>query len=426
VNKFATRLSAMHEQLAGAQVFSSKISRNYGDIVPKIVHELEYNAGKIAEHHKSLAVIADEVKALARGIQGKIAAVLSALQIGDITRQRIEHIRSSFVFFDEFRASDEAAALDPDAIARIDGAISQLAAAQMQETVIDFQRECRKVLETMSRFVDDTRDILALRDQMQRQSDDGNSNFLRNLEANVAAASKLVESVHETSVQADSVARSTSATAHSLLEGIEIIRSIKIDIHYMALNSNLRCSKLGDEGRSVNVVSAELRFFAEKLEAPADAVLSELQHFEAAAGSLSQGRESDGIDVSRPLNEALGSIRQVSGRMDESIREFEREGQEVFTKVSAAIGTLDFESELGDVLDDCVETANQIADLADADISDLAADIAGLGARIYRAYTMAPERDVHRQYFPMEAAAAAAPVMAAAQNDEDLFEDALF
>jgi hypothetical protein len=426
VNKFATELSAMHQQLASAQVFSGNISRNYGDIVPKIVYELEHNAGKVAEHHRNLAAIANEVKALARGIQGKIATVLSALQIGDITRQRIEHIRASFVHFEEFRASAEASALEEDAIARVDGAISQLAAAQMQETVADFQRDCRKVLETMSRFVDDTRDILALREQMQQQSDGGNANFLSGLEVNVAAASKLVGNVHETSRQADGVAQSTGSTAQSLLAGIEVIRSIKTDIHYMALNSNLRCSKLGDEGRSVNVVSAELRFFAEKLEEPANKVLGELQHFESAAGALSKGNETGGHDISQPLNEALVAIRQVSSRMEGSIHEFEREGQEVFTKVSAAIGTLDFESELGEVLDDCVRTANELAELAEGDISDVAHQVAGLSSRIYKIYTMAPERDVHLAYFPMDAAEEPVAAPAAAASDEELFEDALF
>lgn len=426
VNKFASALAAMHQQLSSAQVFSGNISRSYGDIVPKIVYELEHNAGKVAEHHKNLAAIANEVKALARGIQGKIATVLSALQVGDITRQRIEHIRASFVYFEEFRASAEAASLDDDAIARVDGAISRLAAAQMAETVADFQRDCRKVLETMSRFVDDTRDILALREQMQRQSDGGNANFLSGLEVNVAAASKLVGNVHETSRQADGVAQSTGSTAQSLLTGIEVIRSIKTDIHYMALNSNLRCSKLGDEGRSVNVVSAELRFFAEKLEEPANKVLGELQHFESAAAAFTQNRDAGGRDISEPLNAALAAIRQVSSRMEESIGEFEREGQEVFTKVSAAIGTLDFESELGEVLDDCVRTADELADLAEGDISDLGCDVASLSNRIYKIYTMAPEREIHQAYFPMEAAAEAVAIPAAAANDEELFEDALF
>jgi hypothetical protein len=100
----------------------------------------------------------------------------------------------------------------------------------------------------------------------------------------------------------------------------------------MALNSNLRCSKLGDEGRSVNVVSAELRVFAEKLEEPANNVVEELQHFESAAEAFSQCAEATNGDLSGPLREALDDIRAMSKRMDESIAEFEHEGQEVFAK----------------------------------------------------------------------------------------------
>jgi hypothetical protein len=112
--------------------------------------------------------------------------------------------------------------------------------------------------------------------------------------------------------------------------------------------------------------------------------------------------------------------------MDASIGEFEREGQEVFSKVSAAIGTLDFESELGEVLDDCLRTASELGDLADGDIADLAAEVAGLSNRIFRIYTMAPERDIHQAYLPMDAAAETAAAPTKVESDEDLFEDALF
>jgi hypothetical protein len=168
-----------------------------------------------------------------------------------------------------------------------------------------------------------------------------------------------------------------------------------------------------------------LRFFAEKLEEPANKVLGELHHFEAAAGALNQDRGAGSQDISLPLAEALSAIRQVSAKMDADIQEFEREGQEVFTKVSAAIGTLDFESELGEVLDDCVATADELADLAEGDITDLGAVVEGLGSRIYRIYTMASERDVHQAYFPMLAVETASAASATA-SDEDLFEDALF
>lgn len=425
VDEFGVRLTAIRAQLEKARAFSRNISRDYCETVPRIVGKLEHDAGQLAAQHRDLVKIANEVKGLARGVQGKVATVLSALQIGDITRQRIEHIRTSFEMFDAFRQSAEGAALGEDALARVDEAISHLAAAQMDETLADFQRACHKVLENMRRFVDDARDIMALRDEMHKASGGEGKNILSGLEANIAAASKLVFDVEGTSNDADEVAQSTSRTASSLLQGIEVIRSIKIDIHYMALNSNLRCSKLGHEGRSVNVISGELRIFAEKLEDPANKVLEQLQVFEKAAESFNGDQNAARRNISEPLNAALDAIRRVSGRMDESIAEFEREGQEVFTKVSAAIGTLDFESELGDVLQDCVESSWSIADLNSSDISDIRGRLGEFTNRIFRIYTMASERDIHRRFFPVEAAAEAIP-QPAPVDDEALFEDALF
>ena len=426
VDRFGVQLSTIRSQLDKARSFSSDVSRDYRDNLPTIVRDLEVSAGQMAEQHRNLVSIANDVKILARGVQGKVATVLSALQIGDITRQRIEHIRTSFELFEAFRASPAGTALGEEALARADGAISRLAAAQMDETLADFRRECRKVLETMGGFVEDARDIMALRDAMHRENGGAGGNILSGLEANVGAASRLVCDVEGTSNQANEVALATSRTAASLLQGIEMIRAIKTDIHYMALNSNLRCSKLGDEGRSVNVVSAELRVFAEKLEEPANQVLQLLQIFEAAAESFNSEQSAASGNISEPLNAALEVIRKVSTRMDESIAEFEREGQEVFTKVSAAIGTLDFESELGKVLEDCAASAWQIADLGDGDVSDLAGALGELSGRIFKTYTMASEREIHQRILPVADAEDGAPPTAAVADDDALFEDALF
>lgn len=426
VNRFAKQVQDLHGQLEKAREFSRKILKEYSDVVPRTVADLSGNAVRISEHHGRLAEMANQVKQLARGVQGKITSVLSALQIGDITRQRIEHIQSMFQLFDEFVAGEGASLMESDR-ARIGEVIRQLAAAQMEETATDFQRECRNIHTNMARFVDDTREILRLRDGMTDSQDGGGDNVLKALETGVAAAVGLVSGVQETSSQADAVAQSTSETAQSLLRGIEVIRTIKTDIHYMALNSNLRCSKLGDEGRSVNVVSAELRIYAGKLEVPADAVMNELQRLEAAASAFSSDRGAGTGDITGPLSEALSAIRGVSARMDAGIEELAREGQEVFTKVGAAISTLDFESELGDVIEDCVSHSAGMASPHMIDLSDLEESVAGLGGRIFKLYTMAQERDIHLGFLPAAAGAmAAAPAKAAPASDEDLFEDALF
>jgi hypothetical protein len=425
VDRFAQQLRSMHEQLLKARLFSGGIRDEYRGIVPRLVAELDADAGKLAEHHDRLSAMASEVKTLAKSVQAKIATVLSALQIGDITRQRIEHIQSTFVLLDGFLASDEGLGLDAGERLRLDAAVRRLAAAQMAETVGDFERECRNIHKNMARFIDDTQAILTLRDGMNTAANDDGQGFLNALERNVAAASTLVGRVQVTSNEADEVAQSTTHTAQELIQGISVIRAIKTDIHYMALNSNLRCSRLGEDGRSVNVVSAELRIYAGKLEVPADAITEELLRLEAAAKDLALARDVGGGDLSLPLNEALGAIQDVCGRMDAGLDDLEREGQEVFVKVSAAINSLDFESELGETLRDCLMDVEALASGPSGDVSDLADRISDLSRQIFGLYTMAQERDIHGAFLPV-ASDANLKAQATIESDDDLFADALF
>lgn len=424
VSRFAAQLEAMYAKLKDAKDLSAATAQEYAVTVPAIVEDLERNAARVGDHQKSMARMATQVGALARGVQMKIAAVLSALQIGDITRQRIEHVEASLGILDAYLAERGAAVSTDEWAARLEHAVLGLAAAQMAETVEDFQRQCREIVGKISSFVDDTREILTMRDAMAAENDGGGRTFLHTLEESVSSAGDLVSRVHSVSERANAVAQSTSGTVRDLMNGIETVRAIKTDIHYMALNSNLRCSKLGEEGRSINVVTAELRIFAGRLEVAAENVVDRLQELTAAAGELA-GEGADEPDAGKPLTRALAMIRAVCADTEGAIGELTNEGQAVFSQVSAAIAKLDFESELGEILrnvaDGFAASAEGPVDLAGLD------EAAGeVGARIYRTYTMMQERAVHEAILPTGADAAAAAPAATPASDDDLFEDALF
>ena len=195
----------------------------------------------------------------------------------------------------------------------------------------------------------------------------------------------------------------------------------------MALNSYLRCSRLGDAGRSVNVVSGELRTFAGNLETPADEVVSAMRKVETAAEALASGVGEGLPSISRPLEDLLQAITSASSDMDASLATLFVEGDAVFGRISAAVRTLDFESNLGAVLDQCLADAEGLLQGHSAP-SALPDSAAPLAARIHAIYTMAQERDIHRRIFPHFVTAASPAPATAVQfgSDEDLFEDALF
>ncbi|MFS2176504.1 chemotaxis protein [Rhizobium pisi] len=427
VNRFAAHLDSLEKEVKLAASLGASVSRGYADTVPAVAAALRDDAAKIAGHRKDLGVIAREVGAIARGVQGKVASTLSALQIGDITRQRIEHVQATFSLLEDFLAGEDGARLDAGARQRLQNVIHHLTAAQMSEMCADFQRDSESVVKTIASFDHDTRDILKLRDQMSGENGEAGGNFMRALESSVSAAHEIVKQVDTASRQADQVSQSTIGTAAKLFEAIGNIRAVKTDIHYMALNTNLRCSRLGEEGKSINVVTAELRIFAGKLDDSADAIVNGLPTLEAAAGRVAPATDAGAGGLGESLTSAVGNIRSAANVMENELKVLAENGREVATKINLLIGKLDFQHDLGDVLARCADVLDGVAGAEVADISDLTETIAPLDRKIFKLYTMVQERNTHREIIPAIEGSAAAPAEAPkAENDEDLFADALF
>ncbi|WP_172643293.1 chemotaxis protein [Rhizobium leguminosarum] len=427
VNRFATHLDSLDKEVKLAASFGASVSKGYADTVPAVAAALRADAAKIAEHRKHLGIVAREVGAIARGVQSKVASTLSALQIGDITRQRIEHVQATLSLLEEFFAGEEGAKLDAGARKRLQNVIHHLTAAQMSDMCANFQRDSENVVKTIASFDYDMREILKLRDQMSGASGEAGGNFMRALESSVSAAHEIVKQVDTASRQADQVSQSTIGTAAKLSDAIANIRAVKTDIHYMALNTNLRCSRLGEEGRSINVVTAELRIFAGKLDESADAIVTGLPALEAAAGRVAPAADVGTGGLGESLTSAVGNIRSAADTMENELKVLAENGREVATKISLLIGKLDFQRDLGEVFARCADLLESAAGTEVADISDLTDAIAPLDRKIFKHYTMVQERSIHRDIIPACEDSAPAPAETVkAERDEDLFADALF
>ncbi|HBF31715.1 chemotaxis protein, partial [Rhizobium sp.] len=246
IDRFASKLAHMRSQLDTARAFSDSILTDFRETIPTIVNSLNTSSDQLATQHQSMTGIANEVKSVTRNIQTKVSTVLSALQIGDITRQRIEHVQSMFECLEDFLA--EGTVSDPGIANGIRQAIAHLAHAQLQESLDDFRMKCSAIFSNLTSFTSDAAHVLSLRDELNKSGGSSEHSVLHKMEADITHACALSNRVQDRSHESDSFVSSVTESAQALLAGIETIRAIKTDIHYMALNSNLRCSRLGDAG----------------------------------------------------------------------------------------------------------------------------------------------------------------------------------
>ncbi|MGK9054394.1 type VII secretion target [Neorhizobium petrolearium] len=423
VNDFAGKLSTLGHGLGPVMAKGKVILASYDETVPQIVAGLSEGAAEIARHRKLLVERAAKVRAVAGGIQTKLASTLSAMQVGDITRQRIEHCQSGLQILSDYLDSPAGAALGAEQRESLSLIVRKLVSLQLDRSIFDFDRDTAKIVATVASFRSDLSEIEALRATMSDDDGSENDNAIRQLENGVAAARGAVREIEEVARQADELSRATCDIVRELLEGIGIVRAVRTDIHYMALNTNLRCGKIGEEGKAVNVVTAELRNFAGQLDETAEKILTELQALEAAANKLigvQDGEEEECLD--QRLEKALENIRAVGDRMDAQMAALGEQSRTAVGEMDASLARLNFNAELGEVLRTCAEEMEIVEEVFQAPgLEDALADV---GGRIFRLYTMVAERELHAEVLgtapPVEA-----PAVAAAMSDEDI-EDALF
>jgi hypothetical protein len=423
VNDLAGKLSTLGHGLGPVMIKGKAILASYDETVPQIVSGLSNGAAEIGKHRKLLVERAARVRTVASGIQSKLASTLSAMQVGDITRQRIEHCQSSLRILSDYLEAPGAAKLTGGQRESLSLIIRKLVSLQLNQSISDFDRDTAKIVAIVASFRSDLSQIEALRAAMTDADSGNNNNAIRQLETGVAAARGAVREIEDVAHRAGELSRATSDTVRELLDGIGTVQIVRTDIHYMALNTNLRCSKIGEEGKAINVVTAELRNFAAALDGTAEKILTELQTLEIAANKLTSVHGEEGEQsLDQRLENALENIRSVGDRMDAQMLALGDQSRTAVGEMDIALARLNFNAELGEVLRACADEMALDDDVFEA--PGLEEALAEVGGRIARLYTMVTERELHAAVLgtapPMVAAAAATTM-----SDEDI-DDALF
>jgi hypothetical protein len=419
VNEFGDKLKSLGSGLGSVMQRGSATIERYEATIPGIVTGLSTGGAEISAQQKVLVERAGRVRQIAAGIQGKLASVLSAMQIGDITRQRIEHCQSTLTLLDTY-IETEAAALTVEDRANLSSIITNLVALQLGQSIDDFDRDTARIVETVASFHSDLAEIDGLRRMM---TEGGGDNAMRRLEGNVGVAREAVREIEAVALEAGSLSRSTGTTVRELIDGVGLLQLVRTDIHYMALNTNLRCGKIGEDGKALNVVTAELRNFAALLDETAEKVLAELKTLETASDKLNVGHEDDGQELlDDRLARAMQSIRDVGDRMDAEMDALSEQSGVAIDQMEHSLSRLNFKAELGEVLRNCADEISMVEAVEPS--AGLEPALADLGARIGKLYTMVSERELHAAVLGTAPPAETA-VVAAVMSDDDI-DDALF
>ncbi len=426
VRALSVQIHSLEEQIESAAASEDSSLGHYLAGIPSIAQRLVSNADEIQVQRRNLSDLADTVSGLARKIQNKVAHTLSAMQIGDITRQRVEHCQAAHSILETY-LGNEASNLSAKDRQRLSGLVTTLIFELLNETTGGFNRETVKIVENIRSFSGDIRTLLDLYQTMMAQSGEDGKSPINSLRGDLSAARGVVDRIDVAAAGANRLSEKTSEMVKELTTSIQTIQLVRRDIQYMALNTNLRCGKLGEEGRAINVVAGELRSFASLLDEDAEKILTGLGKLEMQSAGLKDWRQTNEPDnasgLGAHIDAALLHITEAGTSMDTNVKELRRCGEDMTSQVAEIVGSLDFRAGIGETLASCTQEVGFARGMI-VDKSGLEAPLAVISERIFKIYTMAAEREIHATVFCVESAAIDSGP--ASSDDEDLFADALF
>ncbi|WP_010215593.1 hypothetical protein [Sphingomonas sp. PAMC 26621] len=419
MRSFAMQLETVTRGVAAAQAAEQSLARESARVIPEVPRRLSRDALALQEEQASAGILANRIVDAAREVRGKIATAIGALQIGDITRQRLEHVVAGLV------ALQALAAPAPDET--VQAHVLALLAAQATDTTADFTRQAALLTQTLRDVGPHATALIALtgdRPPSAGGSAPGDAP-LELLEQSIDEVRALAGRLQEADAISDRIGSATLVTAEALAQRLLVIQRVTLDVQQMAWNTDLRSRPMGDAGRGLGAVALEIRNFSLELErfsADIAAMCGQITGAAQAMHAVQTGTSR--VDVSHALDVSLQCVRDGGRVVREGLFGLEVEASELNDFVDQTARNIACDTAFGSVLE---STSAALADAGSsiAALDEAPPELSVVLAQIAATYSMARERDVHQRFAMIPAEAMIQPTIGlAASDDED--DDGLF
>lgn len=377
------------------RVLASECAR----LCPHVPDKLAADAIGLQQNQIEAARRAETIATIARDIRSKLSAAHGALQIGDITRQRLEHVAQACSLLGT--AVDELnRAGDPAAASALEGQVMAMLAAQVADAAADLQKESRLLGGNFRAIATQVATMVAPHESsgVERTSDGA---FLQLLEQSVADVDAVTAQLRDADMRSTQLGSEASATVRRLGDRLTTIHRVTSGVRIMAWNSDLRSFRMGREGDGLARIATEIRCAVNTLEAVSASIASAFEQLSDAADAI--GSPPDGDEATAgSLPEALAVIRAGALLTRQGMSGLDRDAGAIHDIVAAMTSTLDCETAFAEPL----ARINAKLDALAMPLVEASQSISTTGEQLFHAinalYTMARERQVHARFSPSQ------------------------
>ncbi len=392
-------------------------SERYCGELATLSGELTSTFALIQERRRRSGDLAEKTAASSATIMQAVGAAIMALQSGDITRQRLEHVAAAIGFAEAREGLGQSAGEE----AAIVALLCRLAGAQAEDVAATLAEEGQTVGQSLQLIEGDTGKLVEFGRHLYG-GDERAASFVAMLEPQLLQASDLIRKCEKARADVDRVTNALTPMLERFQQTIPSLEEIISEIMLIGVNAGLRAVRLGTEGRGLVVIANEIKVIANRISADAGQLmpLFRMVH-EASAGLMDEDRRGAGrmAFIDQAMQDIMVQLHDCGEALEKALSRLDRDATRFGGMLKAARGDLGGTTMIEQAVSSAAITLNRIGD-RDPDFSP-AEDAAAretVMQLVYGSYTMLAERRIHEAV--IGPAAGSAPALAeATANDED-------
>jgi len=349
---------------------------------------------------RTLAAL-QEVGPLSQEVSERIGRCIIAFQVGDSTRQRVEHVQDALGLVADRLEGDRGGRLASDDPEKLASRVCRLQALQL-----DAARE--EFIGGMESAAASLVELTQKNDALERQgvellgaADLDDNSLLEEVERKLAAARSIIVECRRARGFVDQAVKSAAATVTDLQQRTNGLSEI-VDVSIIGTNALLRSTRLGDRGRGFSFIAQELRACSVQIVAGINELPPRLKRVSEQAGRVGEvGRRLDAerlAALDARMSVAMGAIDSRAEQMTAALEKLKQEAGSIRGALDAVAAQLASRGDIASVLANGAAALGAVAGrLGGAEGRSPAIDRL-LDDALRPAYSMAGERSVHDAY----------------------------
>lgn len=373
-----------------ARLFAAECAK----VAPALPRRLADDARALRARQVAVGESAATVGAIARAVRDRVGVVLRALQIGDITHQRVGHVVAALRLLGLAAPQHVLPHVSEQAEQATVAHLLRLLAAQLADTAAEFEEQTSALLAGLR---DLTPDAGRLHTLLAACGAESGGDFLRALEQSIVEVERLTDAVRLANDRSRVLGVALGEAFQRLMHRVDALGVAHAGLQRVAMAIRACGAELGAEGQAAVAIADAIRACVARLDAARAGMIGAVAALERAnLGARHRARFETQLTAGAGLGKSLAGIRLACRRIDRGIGDDGLDPRALAEALECAATGLQGELLLGASLREIAEAMHALGGGHGTPVGDADALLRALLPQVAGCYSMTRERDIHR------------------------------